>query len=65
MQSMARIDARWGDCSQQDSQEFMHALLEGLQTESNRAASKPLVCVGVGVGVGVFEIQTLNGFMWG
>lgn len=46
MHSMSKMDARWGDGSQQDSQEFMHALLEALQTETNRAATKPQVCVG-------------------
>lgn len=41
MHSMARLDSRWGDGSQQDSQEFLHALLEALQNETNRAAIKP------------------------
>eukprot|EP00798_Chlamydomonas_sp_ICE-L_P019858 gene19858-26553_t len=41
MRKVAKIDSRWGDGSQQDSQEFLHSLLGALQTETNRVVGKP------------------------
>lgn len=40
VKQMARKDARWGERAQQDSQEFLLALLEGLQSEMNRVQGK-------------------------
>ncbi len=37
-----QVDSRWGDGSQQDSQEFLHSLLEALQSETNRVSGKPV-----------------------
>ena len=41
LKRISKHDSRWGDSSQQDSQEFLHSLLEALQTESNRVTAKP------------------------
>lgn len=38
---MARLDRRWGAGSQQDSHEFLLALLERLQAECDRTPGKP------------------------
>ncbi|GAX74474.1 hypothetical protein CEUSTIGMA_g1923.t1 [Chlamydomonas eustigma] len=42
MQRISKVDSRWGDGSQQDSQEFLHSLLEALQKETNRITTKPV-----------------------
>lgn len=38
---MSKHDGRWGEGRQQDSQEFLHSLLEALQKETNRVSHKP------------------------
>ncbi len=41
LRTLGRSDGRWGDGSQQDAQEFLHALLEALQSECNQVVGKP------------------------
>lgn len=41
LRQMARADRRWGDMAQQDAQELLHALLEGLQNDTNAVQGKP------------------------
>ncbi|KAG1678380.1 hypothetical protein FOA52_015146 [Chlamydomonas sp. UWO 241] len=41
VRKISAIDSRWGDGSQQDAQELLHCLLEGLQADTNRVSSKP------------------------
>eukprot|EP00775_Hariotina_reticulata_P007492 gene7492-7701_t len=41
LRALAAADERWGEGRQQDSQEFLHSLLELLQTEGNRVPGKP------------------------
>ncbi|WIA11761.1 hypothetical protein OEZ85_011855 [Tetradesmus obliquus] len=41
LEAVSAADERWGDGCQQDSQEFLHSLLEQLQSECNRVQGKP------------------------
>ncbi|KAF8071039.1 Usp2 [Scenedesmus sp. PABB004] len=42
LRAMAAVDDRWADGCQQDGQEFLHSLLERLQSEANRVRGKPV-----------------------
>lgn len=41
LKKISKYDSRWGEGRQQDSQEFLHSVLESLQVELNRVTSKP------------------------